>query len=810
MKMDKKRIALLLIALFLLSSLLSVIVLAQTTDDEKVNKAYTWLIGQVKNKWQSLNMKQHVFSLLALNCNSTYFDPGNKSLYNKSFSSPTIRCWSASSRPSSEQGCLLTETAMAKVAIDTWKDNSTKVKNWLLSRNMTQVSGINWYLEIDVDRGYNASCEIIYGGVEENMFSVEADKTVKINGNSRCFTSYENPNQPYWFKIKPQADCYSYRYTIKCTSNATIYRATLLYKKPGSDVWYVSSQTESGKPGVPGSKRVEDQPNPLELQVPSYCLANPGQNSCDYEGTAWGAYALARQGDKDDANMLVPYLVVFSEANAKYFPASFLYPVTDQQRYNDEIIASQKIVGIDKGYWLIQPIVYGRVYDTAHAGLALGPSGGDAIAKAKKYLLANQETNGNLVAAGYGESQKESIRDTAFALWVFWGASCPGAGGGGGGEEDCESQGADFVCTNNTVCDPYWLPVNFTCPSGEICCRFFGAGGETECRDAGGKCKEECNASEFPKYDIYTCPTNISKCCKPYSAATCEEAGGELCSEEDCSGTSVETSDGTCCMGYCLTGGTENESCLDIGGEPCDTTQVCVNTITWNIIEFSPVKDTSRCCAGSSVKCVQDKSCSSAGGQECDFGDECSGTVEETNDVENCCVGVCKKSCSMQGGTVCVGDEKCSVSYIDAVEAKCCPSNGKCKKPVSLWWLWVLIILVVIGAGVYVYFWKFRKKKPKTKEEIGEGLFGLPMTRPPSRPVLSPISRPAPQAGPRPAARPMTQARPVGIARPQAQPAQRPRPLQKVPSAPTRAPKGKTEEELERTLSKLKKITSKK
>lgn len=806
MEIRKKSVLIcLFIVLTLIISVTAIAIVSAQDDSTKVDNAFKWLITKVKGKWSSLNTKQDVFSVLALKCNSTYFDPGNRSLYNKSFSSPTMRCWGPGpSRPSSLDGCLLTETSLAKVALDSWQDNTTKVKNWILSRNMTQVSGIDWYLQVDVDRGYTADCEIIYGGNEEKGFEVAADKKVTVSGSSKCFTVVAA--EPYWFRIIASADCYSNRYTIKCVSNATIYRASLLYRKSNdpTHVWYVSSETQSGRPGVPGSPRIEDQPNPLELQVPSYCLANPGQSSCDYEGTSWSAYALSKEGDTRDANMFIPYLVVFGEQYGQYFPASFLYPITGQQRYNDEIIQAQKIVGTDKGYWLIQPIVYGRVYDTSHAGLALSSSSGDAVTKAKNYLLANQERDGNLVSTGYGESQKESIRDTAFALWVFWSASCPGGGGGGVENNSCIDQGFDFRCTDNLTCNPDEIEVfNLTCASGEICCKYIGTGGPSSCSEAGGACKNvSCNASEYEIQTI-TCP-DLGFCCKPFANAYCNEVG-EICNvDENCTGDEVDTIDGKCCIGLCTTGTEEGKLCSELGVE-CTTGDTCINSITLREIEFIKTQDTDRCCAGSNVECVQDVSCSSIG-TECRADEECiNGEVKKTKDTENCCTGQCLGTCSSKGGSICATDEKCSGTLDYSSESpsvKRCCVGGTCSKPASLWWIWLIVIILVIGVAVYLYFFKFKKKK--IKGEGKPGLFEFPITRPPIRP-LPQQPRPMPSSRPLFKPTPMTQAKPQPSATFKPSPLKQP--LPKAPTAPTPQPKGKTEAELEKTLSKLKKLT---
>lgn len=810
--MIKKSAAIIFIILIIATLLISHVAAqtSGTTEEQKVAKAYDWLIKQVKGKWQTLNTKQHVFSVLALSCNESYFNPGNSSLYAKRFSTQNISCWGVGpSKPTSSDGCSLSETALAKIALDSWGDNTAKVTKWLLSRNMTQVLGINWYLQIDVERGSNASCEIIYGGNEENIFEIATDKKVSIKGISKCF--YVDASDPYWFRIKADKDCYSYSYTIKCWSNATIYKASLLYKKTGSAIWHVSSETKSGKPGVLGSTKLEDQPNPLELKVISYCLSNPiniGQG-CDYEGTAWSAYALATSTSADErekAKMFVPYLVVFADDNIQFFPSSFLYPITGNGRYSTEILAAQKVVGIDKGYWLIQPIVYGRVYDTAHAALALGATSGDVIIKAKNYLISNQGPDGNLVVAAYGEPQKEPIRDNAFALWVFWFGQCPGVGIGPGG--NCVDLGLDFRCTTDITCNPDEIKIpDAACGFGEICCKYVGAG-EAECTTAGGACRDICNENEFEIETIF-CP-DFKYCCKNYTKATCDEIGGTICDPllgEQCLGDKVESLNGSCCLGTC-SGKTSDENCIDIG-EKCESDEICINRLTWRKIEFTITPDSNRCCVGGNVKCIIDKKCSNVG-RKCLLGEECIGNIVETSDEEECCDGQCLESCNKQGGTICTADQKCSGTMVYSAEfpnqLKCC--IGECKKPAGLWWIWVIILIVIIGGGVAYYFLVYAKKPKQPKEKVspfgGPGPFGGPIVRPVARPSPRISQGPSPT----PSLRTQPQPKPLPKLMPRPEVKHEIKPPSNVP-AQTMKPKGKTESELEKTLNKLKKISKK-
>ncbi len=774
-------IVFILISFLIISNISNLcLVLAQETDEEKVAKAYDWLSDKVRGKWATLTTEQHAFSLLAFSCNNSHVSQGKSSLYNKAFNFATQRCWGGGpSRTTSGGSCLLKETALAKVALDVIGEDTEKESNWLLSRNMTQTTGIEWYLQIDVERDYDANCSVIYAGQDEKkLFKINDDKTVGFLDSDKCFPSvYPDIQEGYWFKIRQSGECYSNTYTIKCYSDAPTVRVALLYRKSNSDVWHVSSETKSGKPGIPDSTRLEDRPDHLELEVQSYCLANP-DGVCDYEGTAWATYVLDRQG-KEDANLFVPYLVVFADTNVKYFPESFLYPLTGQERYSDNILVVQQIIGIDKGYWHIQPFEYGRVYDTAHAALAL--TGGEAVTKAKNYLLENQEANGDLNA--YNDYGEDSVRDTAFALWTLWPNLCPGIP-----TLECEAQGPDFTCKETTEgcgADEIEMP-EFICPADMVCCKWIG-GGDIECADVNGICREFCEEDEFEILAII-CP-DWESCCKPYADAYCDDVDGEICKEdEECSGTSVYTLDGDCCLGSCISTDVSDKDCIDVGIE-CYINQVCINFLTWDEVGFTITADSDLCCIGETVKCITDETCYEIGGEECSLSEECVGTIEESSDIEECCVGECLERCVAQEGTICTGDEKCSVNYIDASDTyMCCPSHGECKKPVGLWWIWLIIIAIVAGAALY--FFKFRKKRIKKKI-----LFpGFRQTGLPARPTIRPKPVLRPGIPIRRAARPIARARPMPV----------PRPI-----AVKKIKKGKAEGELEKTLKKLKKMTKK-
>lgn len=412
---------------------------AQLSDQDKVTRVYDWLVDQTNGKWSTLNIKEQAFSLLALGCNQSYISQGNASLYNQSFynSADNTRCWKSNGQPASESECKVTETALAKLALDGVGDNTTDVTNWLVSRNMTLTSNIYWFLQIDVAAGEQASCEIMYQNQMQDVI-INPDKTVAMNSSGTgCI---ESVFRNYWFEIKPSAACYSNQYLIKCFGNEFVAApvvSTLLYRNDISDprtIFSVSSEISQGTLGFINQAGEEEQtPGVMQLSIPTYCLADPGSEStCDYEGTAWAAYVLNKEGDTDDADLLVPYLVVYSrlESNQKYFPDSFLSNLIGGS-YSQNIEQEQQI----QGFWLNQPLLYGQFYDTPLAVLGLGDTTDINISQTQEYLLNHLSSDFSWTNTFDAAPAKDTIRDTAFILWVLWPNYCPGIGSGAGQEQ---------------------------------------------------------------------------------------------------------------------------------------------------------------------------------------------------------------------------------------------------------------------------------------------------------------------------------------------------------------------------------------
>jgi hypothetical protein len=804
--MRQKKVFLILLILILF---LSTMILANALDEEeKVAKAFEWLNNEVSD-WSNLNIKQHVFSLLALQCNNTAFKEGNLSLYEKSIYSNGKRCFGQGEINSQSQ-CTLTETALAKIYADEIAQDveAENIRNWIIGQNKT-FTDIDWFLQIDIEQGQSANCSIIYDfngqGQEESGFKIYGNKTVDIIGSSDCFSDAE-----YWFKVKKQNEqCYNKDYTVKCWSGSSYFTVSWFYKKPGSEIIYVSGETQSGQPGY-GTQ----EPDTIDTSLLSYCLTSPAVGSgCDYEGTAWASYALAKQGNNEDANVYLPYLITKKEDYVKYFPDTFLYQLMGTSIYGNKIRNEQK----PQGYWLIQPIVYGRNYDTAHAVMALG-LGEEESDKAKDWILASQTTQGYWDASDPG---KNTIRDTAFILWVFWPDICPSTGG------DCEAQGGAFTCRD--TCLPIEILIDYLdCPYEEICCKTIGAGGD-DCVLEGGLCKDSCNINEFELSSVL-CP-GTERCCKNYLDATCDEAGGEFCGVGlMCSGDEVETLDSTitdlCCLGDCIAAQTCTEAggvecsplqglycqagyevyaidtdyccednycqdastmyCYELDGELCEGSEVCINN---GQIPFINTLDGSCCVDG---YCGVNDYCANIG-EECLFGEECYQNVYTiTLDTDECCTTECVGYCSDQEGEYCYDNEDCSGgTFVNSIEGSKCCVGGTCKKGGAFPWWIIIVIVVILGGGAAAYFLYFKKpKKPKQKKP------GFPFARPSIRPGMPPM-RPGMRPGIRPGAKPIIKRATFPLApttkkipsktfleRPGVIMPSVPKPEQKMPSAP--------------------------
>lgn len=254
-----------------------------------------------------------------------------------------------------------------------------------------------------------------------------------------------------------------------------------------------------------------------EEKINSKCLRIGA--TCDYEGTLWAALALDRTDNEIKAYL--PYLLALSPENQRFFPNTFLYLLTQGNDQYSEIIQAQQ----QGKYWQAPNTPYNRFYDTSLAMLSLQGTSSQELANAKNYLLGIQTPEGCW--------NNNNIRDTGFILYSGWSRSVS-TGGTGTGQESCISLG-------------------HYCTSGPIACA-----------DAGGV--------TFPGLD---CELSLNVCCSvPSVPPSCSAQNGLICdASQTCTGTTVSSIEGSCCLGSCqelpqandceVAGGGCFNSCLD-------------------------------------------------------------------------------------------------------------------------------------------------------------------------------------------------------------------------------------------------------
>ena len=451
----KKGVQFILIILILLNL---TFILAQDEQVE-IDKAYSCFENELgDNCGNTRSTKQAAFNLLASAYDSNLLADCKTSLNRNKKDD----CWGETDTST----CNVKSTALATLALQHIEDNVDDQIEWLLDRKKVD-TGLTWFLEIDANN--KTECNI-----NGDPFTIEDNKKISGPSPAGLIKAYNN----YWFQINNIQK----NYTISCDRD---FITTLIYQKPGSSVFHISSETNTASEFDSITERVD-----------SFCLAN--SNNCDYEGTAWAAIALAKEGK--DISPLIPYLTSMSDKteNKKFLPSAFLYIITNTDDYYSELVSLQK----SNNYW---DESRNKFYDTALSLLALQSVNSNEVDRAKKYLLNVQKPSGCWQS------------DTAFILHAAWPKN-PTVSGGGTGISYCE----DFsnFCVSIGDCDLSNKLNNFYCPSSaQVCCQI--------------KTQE----------------------------STCSEKIGAICNlDQECIGDSVTALDTNyCCIGNCIEIETENE-----------------------------------------------------------------------------------------------------------------------------------------------------------------------------------------------------------------------------------------------------------
>lgn len=507
---------------FLSSSFVS----AQTSSSDSANaaeKAYNCLKSEIANRTSSdLTLEQAFFSAMALGSEKKAID---KISAEKSASE---ECWP-------KLDCTLRDTSLAALALSRAGQNTDKIEQWLLLKNMT-ATDLVWYLEIDIKDRSKATCTISYKN-DEGTVDIKEDQTLTRNTLGECFSI---SNNLFWLKITPS--CLDYEFSISCDKD---FVSAVIYQKKSSDTIYVSSESHTSV--AKGTTKE---------QVKAKCFKSPSGNYCDYEGSLWATFVASKLGN--DVSSFIPYLIGSADDNTKYFPSAFLYMLTSSassSEYYTDILQKQNRQGI----WDITASKYKKYYDTSLALLALGSASSQTeLEKAKNALVSLQKSNGCWL-------ERDSIIDTAFILYSGW-QRAGGTGGGGTAVKDACTSVTGQACEKNQDCLDAGGKVlkDYTCNAGLSCCSKSVP--KKKCVDMGGK---QCGAEQ-------TCDGDSQ-----------DSADGTCCLGE-CVSKEEPTDECTPTNGICKVSCTSDEiatslSCGDSINKCCkkSTTPVASKGISW-------------------------------------------------------------------------------------------------------------------------------------------------------------------------------------------------------------------------------------
>lgn len=460
--MKAKKGVLLFLTLIVLTITLASLAIAQEPETE-IDKAYSCLEENLAdNCGNTRSTKQAAFNLLASSYSSSLQSDCKDSLIDKIKDD----CWGETDTGS----CNIKSTALATLALENVQTSVDDYTDYLLSKRIKN-TGLTWYLQIDSNN--KTTCDI-------NGKEIILEDNKKISGSPPpgLIKSYDN----YWFEVKDLEK----NYTISCNND---FITALLYQKPNSNTFHVSSNTNSAS-----------EFDEIVEKVDSYCFST--SNKCDYEGSLWASLTLAKLGE--DTSQYLPYIISMSQEteNKQFLPSAFLYILTSSDDYYNELVSLQK----SNNYW---DESRNKFYDTALALLALSDVSSDEAERAKRYLLSNQRSDGCWQS------------DTSFLLHAGWPkntASSPGVS-----ISNCEDFGHYCVSIGN--CDLEESLDNFYCPSSsEVCCEVENIA--PTCSEKSGiicSLDQFCNGDEVPSSDSSSCC--IGDCLDLDVEPECEQEG---------------------------------------------------------------------------------------------------------------------------------------------------------------------------------------------------------------------------------------------------------------------------------------------
>ncbi len=399
-----------------------------------------------------------------------------------------------------ESNCNLKATSQAILALG---NNVDDAESWLLDKNGTTTSEMEWYLQIDSNGAYQ--CSINYDG-GSNTLTTEvvfgADK--KLSENINTGTCFEGSVGDYWPTIR--SSCLDKEFTVSCNES---FLTSLIYTKneAGSPL-YISGNTQSAA----ANGEIDG------IKANSYCFKSG--NVCSYEGTLWATLAIDYLGG--DIKPYLPYLITMREDYQTLFPSTFIWYLTGDTLFYNELIGKQTNFG-DDSYWQVSS--QGKYFDTALALFSLNQESPER---------QNSITWLENVQGDDGCWNNGNVRDTAFILYSLYGKRTS-EDTGGIASPDCESSG--YYCMSSASCEL------------------------------------EASGSILPGY---SCPIPSSCCDSPIVLDTCADLNGVICgpSQTKCTGGQiVESSDtlegGICCVsGTCELPSTSGADC-EVNGGTC-------------------------------------------------------------------------------------------------------------------------------------------------------------------------------------------------------------------------------------------------
>lgn len=482
-------------------------------NESLVDEGYDCLNERVSQRTcEDLSLEEKVFSSLAIGkCTEEILDEAESD-----------SCWSGD-----YPDCKLDLTAKVALALDKSGESYEDSVDWLSSQNKT-TENLDWFLQVETSEK-PANCDVSYNGNSyEASIDEEGDFTSDVG---TCLGVSEEGN---WLEISN--DCYGMDIDVSCNSS---FSTNLLFSGESSPAINVLEETSSASQGGTTTERVE-----------SLCLQE--EDRCSYPGTLWGTLVLNYFGE--DTSGYMPYLIASKEDEKRYLPDSFLYSLTDNRLYLEELLQIRS----PAGYWEESG---DRFYDTAIAMNSLRNSEISELEKTEEWLIDTQEDDGCW--------DNGNIRNTAFVLYSTWPKSFSDSETES--ETICSDEG---YCLSRSKCDEAGgeelQEYTHTCSGTEVCCDSEEKEEET-CEELAGEQESEI----------------------------CDEYNGEYCSEgEEISSASDLGYGEICCIGGSCEAEEEPDEpeeadCEENGGE-CRAGDC----------EENEYEETSRTCEGDDICCM--------------------------------------------------------------------------------------------------------------------------------------------------------------------------------------------------------------